>query len=157
MDIITVSLFGHREILDLRRLDSKLFPIVKSLMSRHEYITFLIGRNGEFDEYSASIIKRAQKVMGKELSELNLVLPYSVKSIEDYEKYYDNIIIPESVSGAHYKVAIVQRNRQMVEESDLVLVYVDKQSGGAFTAMKYAEKLNKRVINLCDVDEQYFL
>ena len=36
----------------------------------------------------------------------------------------------------------------MIENSDLVLVYVINSHGGAFEAMRYAEKLNKKIINL---------
>lgn len=64
----TVSLFGHREIGDLRQLENKLFPIVKNLIRENSYVTFLLGRNGEFDEYAASVIKRAQSDVGKEKS-----------------------------------------------------------------------------------------
>ncbi len=36
----------------------------------------------------------------------------------------------------------------MIEQSDLVIIYIERKEGGAYTAMKYAEKLNKKVINL---------
>lgn len=40
------------------------------------------------------------------------------------------------------------KNQWMIEQSDLVIVYIERKEGGAYTAMKYAEKLNKKVINL---------
>lgn len=148
MNTFTVSLFGHREICDLRRLEQQLTRIVKAIVQEKSFVTFIIGRNGEFDEYSASVIKQTQRQMGKGNNEITLVLPYSVADIEYYEKYYDNIIIYESVCGVHPKSAITLRNRWMVEQSDLVIVYAERNKGGAYTAMKYAEKLNKRFINL---------
>ena len=148
MSIFTVSLFGHREIDDLWRLNDQLTPIIKELIQTKSYIVFLIGRNGEFDEYAASVIKLVQRELGKENSDMSLVLPYKVSDIEYYEKYYDSIVIPESLFGAHPKSAITLKNRQMIEQSDLVIVYVKHNEGGAYTAMKYAEKLNKKVINL---------
>lgn len=148
MDIFTVSLFGHRRLDDLFRLKDQLVPIIKELIRTKVHVTFLIGRNGEFDEYAASAIKHAQKEIGHENSELALVLPYTVAGLEDYETYYDTIIIPESVHGAHPKAAITLKNRWMVERSDLVIVYVERNVGGAYTAMKYANKLKKDVINL---------
>ena len=148
MDIFTVSLFGHREISNLRRLEELLYPIIKDLIKSKSYVSFLVGRNGEFDEYTASIIKLMQKELGKENNEINLVLPYKVADIEYYEKYYDSIIIPPSIQGAHPKQAITLKNRWMVEMSDLVIVYVERENGGAYAAMKYAEKLNKNVVNI---------
>ncbi len=148
MDIYTVSLFGHRLIQDMRQLENKLKPIIEELIKMKYYVSFLIGRCGDFDEYVASVIKRAQKAAGIENNDLILVLPYKVADIEYYENYYDSIIIPECVSTAHPKSAITLRNRWMVEQSDLVIVYVEHDDGGAYNAMKYAKKLNKKLINI---------
>ena len=148
MTIFTVSLFGHRKIDDLWQLNNQLTPIIKKLIQTKSYVAFLIGRNGEFDEYAASVIKLIQRDLGKENSDMSLVLPYKVSDIEYYETYYDNIIIPESLYSAHPKSAITLKNRWMIEQSDLVIVHVKHNKGGAYTAMKYADKLNKKVINL---------
>ncbi len=148
MEIFTVSLFGHREIDDLRRLDNWLFPIIKKLIRTKPYVSFIIGRNGEFDEYAASVIKRAQRELGKDNNDITLILPYTVANMECYEKYYDGIIIPEIVYRAHPKSAITLKNRYMIDRSDLVIVYVERNKGGAYTAMKYADRLNKSIINL---------
>lgn len=153
MNIYTVALFGHREIDNLRQLENDLTPILKKLIQTKSYVTFLVGRNGEFDEYAASVIKRVQKEIGKENNEITLVLPYTVSKLEYYEKYYDNIIIPPSLYGAHPKSAITLKNRWIVEQSNLVIVYVKHNKGGAHTAMQYAKKLNKTVINLYTGDE----
>lgn len=149
MDIFTVSLFGHREIHDLRRIEDQLALIIRQLIETKPYVAFLIGRNGAFDEFAASVIKRTQKAVGHENSDITLILPYAVADLEYYEKYYDGIFIPESVCGAHPKSAITLKNRWMIEQSDLVIVYAERDKGGAYTAMKYAEKLNKQVIYLC--------
>lgn len=148
MNIFTVSMFGHREIDDLLQLERRLAPIVKSIIQSNAYVTFFIGRNGEFDEYAASVIKRTQKEAGKESSDITLVLPYKVSNVEFYEKYYDNIIIPESIHSAHPKYAITLKNRWMVEHSSLVIVHVERNKGGAHSAMKYALRCKKPVINL---------
>ena len=66
---------------------------------------FYIGRHGTFDEYAASVIKRAQKAVRDDNSVMILTLPYTVKNIEFYEEYYDEIIIPD-IGRPHPKVAI---------------------------------------------------
>ena len=43
----------------------------------------------------------------------------------------------------------------MVEQADLVIVNVEKSQGGAYTAMKYAEKLHTHVINLAESPKKY--
>ena len=55
--------------------------------------------------------------------------------------------------GVHPKSAITLKNRWVVDFSDLVIVYVEKSKGGAYTAMKYAEKQNKKIINLFDMKD----
>ena len=157
MDVFTVSLFGHREIDDLRRLDECLAPRIKALLREKTYVSFLIGRKGEFDQYAASVIKRIQKEVGKENNDMILVLPYPAADMAYYEKYYDGVLVPEPLSGVHPKSAIARSNRWMIEQSDLVIVYVKREVGGAYAAMKYAEKLGKRVINLsCDSRDGLF-
>ena len=148
MNVYTVSLFGHRRIENIFRLENQLISIIKPLLQTKSYVSFFIGRNGEFDEYAASVIKRIQKEIGKENNDLTLILPYSVADVEYYEKYYDDIIIPETLYGAHPKSAITLKNKWMVEQSDLIIVYVEQKRGGAYNAMKYAEKRNKKIMNL---------
>ena len=148
MKMLTVSLFGHRQVDDLWRMEERLHSILKNLIGATEYINFLIGRNGEFDEHVASVIKRVQKEIGQENSSITLVLPYRMADLEYYEKYYDDIVIPDELHGAHPKSAITLRNRWMIEQSDLVIVYVARDRGGAFAAMNYAKKMNKGFINL---------
>ena len=152
MDVFTVSLFGHRKIENLWRLDKQISPVIKELLQEKSYVSFLIGRNGEFDEYVASIIKQIQKETRTENSEITLVLPYPVANIEYYEKYYDNIIVPEIVCNVHPKFAITLKNRWIVEQADLVVVNVEQRRGGAYAAMKYAERFNKKIINLFDLE-----
>ena len=153
--IFTVALFGHRIVTDYKRIEENLTPIIKDLIEQKPYIVFLIGRNGEFDEYAASIIKSAQHEYGVVNSDLTLVLPYPVADIFYYQDYYDSIHLPESVEGSHPKSAITKRNRWMVDRADLVIVDVEKSHGGAYNAMRYAEKMHTHVINMADYPQKH--
>ena len=151
MQIFTVALFGHREIDNLYDFERRLTPLISDLIRKKEYVSFIIGRNGEFDVCAASTIKLTRRKTRTDNNDLTLILPYPVADMEHYDKYYDSIIIPESVCGVHPKAAIGLRNRWMVEQSDLVVVNVSRNHGGAYAAMKYAKRLNKAIINLVDV------
>ena len=105
METFTVALFGHRKMEHLWQLDALLFPLLGRLIRKKDHVTFLIGRQGEFDEYAASLIKKAQRAWGRETCEIVLVLPYRVADLPYYEAYYDEIVIPDSVCGAHPKAA----------------------------------------------------
>ena len=150
MQIYNVCLFGHRQINDLQMIDDRLEAIVGELIRTKEYVVFYIGRNGAFDEYAASVIKRVQREYGKENSELTLVLPYKVADIDYYEKYYDSVTIPDVVCGSYPKSAISRRNRWMIESSSLVIVYEKNDTGGVFDAVRYAKRLDKDITNIAE-------
>ena len=42
----------------------------------------------------------------------------------------------------------------MAEQADLILCYIERESGGAYKAVQYAKKLDKEIINLADYEEQ---
>ena len=52
--------------------------------------------------------------------------------------------------SAHPKLAIPKRNEWMVEQADLVICYIEREIGGAYKAVQYADKLGKEVINLAE-------
>ena len=148
MDILKVALFGHRDFCATREIEDKLYNILRDLMVTRSYVDFYIGRNGEFDLFAAALIKRIKKELDDSNCSMTLILPYKVKDIEYYEKYYDDIIICENEEKIHPKEAITKRNRWMVENCDLLVCFVEHNNGGAYKAMKYAEKLERKIINL---------
>ena len=143
-----ICLFGHRNFDGYRVLDTRLSGLIKELIDEKGFIEFYIGRNGEFDVYSASIIKKIQKEIGETNTQLICVLPYNNKDIEFYSNYYDDILIPEVAEKSHPKNAITKRNNWMVEICDIVICYVERNGGGAYSAMQHARRLGKKVIDL---------
>ena len=149
----TVSLFGHRIIEDYITVESKLYELLRIIMQKEtREIEFLVGRNGDFDLMAASVIRKLKKETANENAFLTLVLPYETaelrNNIESFENYYDSIEICEASADCNFKYAIVARNKDMVDRSDMVVVYVKNESGGAYQSLKYAEKNQKRIINL---------
>ena len=150
---LTVSLFGHRIIEDYNFVENKLYELLRIVMQKEcGEVEFLVGRNGDFDLMAASVIRKLKKETGNENVFLTLVLPYETAELRDnveaFESYYDSIEICEASADCNFKYAIVARNRDMIDRSDMVVVYVKNESGGAYQALKYAEKNQKRVINL---------
>ena len=146
-----VAFFGHRYVEDVLAIEQQLLPILQELFENHMFVDFYIGRNGEFDEIAASLVRlvqRANKDRNCAMTTLTLVLPYPTKDMEYYEKYYDDIIIYEPEKKPHFKRAITERNRFIIDMVDLVIVYVDKQEGGAYEAMRYAQLQSKELVVL---------
>lgn len=148
MDLYKVVLFGHRDITAHKKIEAALWKIFEKLLSSKSFIDIYIGRNGEFDVFAASVLKRIQKHFGNERISMTLVLPYTVKDISYYEDYYDAVFIPDFITKTHPKGAIRARNLWMVRQCDLLICYVDNDYGGAHAALKHAEKLKKSIINL---------
>ena len=64
------------------------------------------------------------------------------------EKRIEEIQYPVD-RNTHPKSAITKRNRWMMENSDLLIAYVeDGRKGDAMTALRYAERLGVKIINL---------
>ena len=145
-----IVLFGHRDCCPCRAIDEQFYLLLKELICAKSFVEIYVGRNGEFDIYAATVVKRIQKAIGKANNELVCVLPYVAKDMEYYEAYYDRVIIPECVGRIHPKAAITKRNQWMVEQSDLLICYVEREKGGAYAALKYAKKLQKTIINLAE-------
>ena len=148
-----VVLFGHRDFDAHRMLDERLYPLLQDLICEKHFLEIYIGRNGEFDLYAATIVKQVQNAMGHDNAIFICVLPYSEKDLEYYEEYYDDVIVPECIGRTHPKGAITKRNRWMVEQADLFIGYIKRRKGGAYTALQYAKKLKRKIINLAEQDE----
>lgn len=150
---LTVSVFGHRIIDNSQTVEQKLYELLRIIMSRGDReVEFLVGRNGDFDLMTASVVRRLKKELNAENVFLTLVLPYETAELrnntEAFENFYDSIEISEASADKNFKFAITARNRDMIDRSDMVVVYVKNQSGGAYQSLRYAEKNDKRIINL---------
>ena len=64
LDTFTVAFFGHREIEYFQETEQALEKLIESLMREHEYVEFLIGRNGEFDQLTASTVRSVRNRLG---------------------------------------------------------------------------------------------
>lgn len=56
---------------------------IKELLQSHEYVEFLVGRDGEFDQAVASTVRRMKRVVGDCNSSLIWVLPYLTAEYEN--------------------------------------------------------------------------
>lgn len=152
LDIYGVTFFGHRRIEHGREIEEKAFELICEILRTHQYVEFFIGRDGDFDLLMASVIRKAKKHVGSENSSMIWVLPYLTadfqKNENEYYQYYDNIEICEDSAAAHPKSAFRIRNRSMIDCADLVVFYMEHESGGTYEAWKYAKECGKTIINL---------
>ena len=152
MDTYTVAFFGHRYIDNPFQIEERLDIIIERLIRENEYVEFLVGRNGDFDQYVSSAVCRVKKQYRDDNNFLVLVLPYPTaeyqNNVKYFEEYYDEIEICQASAKAHFKGAMQIRNREMVDRADLIVCCIDHESGGAYQTIQYAQKQNKKIINL---------
>ena len=148
----TVSFFGHRMIDNALEIENRLERIIQTLLRENEYVEFLVGRDGEFDQIVSSTIRRCKREYRSDNSAHIWVLPYLTAEFRDNEEsfrdYYDEIEVCEASAVGHYKNAYQTRNRAMVDRADLIVFCIQHEGGGAWQTMKYAKKQGKPYINL---------
>ena len=156
METFTVSFFGHRHIDNPFPVDKALEELIGSLLRSKEYVEFLVGRNGDFDQLVSSAIRRCKRTIRNDNSAHVWVLPYVTADYrnneDDYRAYYDEIEAFGAGSG-HYKAAFQARNRSMVDRSQLVVFFVERNEGGAYQTMRYAIQQGKPYINIADTQK----
>lgn len=142
---------GHREVYH-SGMDEKIEKAIRELLQTDSEFVFYTGGMGEFDSKCSSAVRAAKQRYPRLKIQLVLALPYMSNRLnterEYYEFFYDEIIIPEELSGVHYKAAIQKRNSWMVDRADYLIAYLFRGFGGAFETVKYAKKQGKPVINL---------
>lgn len=140
-------MFGHREVYE--DINAQLFVTISAVIKIYNVGTFLVGGDGQFDHIAAGMVKRLKEKYP--FIRLILVRPYRTKDLqinkEYYYEYYDDIIIPEELLETYYRSAIAKRNRWMVDHSECVISYQRHEYGGAYNAIKYAERCGKPVID----------
>lgn len=158
LNIYTVAFFGHRYIDNPFMIEERLEKQIYKLLSEHEYVEFLVGRNGDFDQYASSAVLRVRKRYRDDNSSLILILPYPtaeyLNNEEYFHDYYTDVEVSYAASKAHPKSAIQIRNREMVDRSDMIICDIEKETGGAWQTIQYAMRQEKMVLNLAKmVDE----
>ena len=152
MEVFTVSFFGHRMVDNALGIENRLEQLIRTLLREHEYVEFLVGRDGEFDQIVSSTIRRCKRTVRDDNSSHVWVLPYPTADFRDneeaYRDYYDEIEICRTSAGGHFKCAHQTRNREMVARSQLTVFCIQHESGGAWQTMKYAKRISVPYVNL---------
>ena len=138
----TVVIIGHSDISGLNEND---VSAQLELLINQGYSCFLCGGMGQFDILCARCIF----LLKKKYTEVKcfLIIPYLTASIHN-RNYFDEIIYPDGFEKYHYKSAIVQRNRYMVDKSSLAFCFVSYNFGGAIKTFNYAKKQGLLIVNM---------
>ena len=155
-----IAFIGHRKIEEGRGLKQKLKEIVIALIEKEKADTFLFGSKSEFNDLCYEVVTNLKVIYPHikriELRASNEHLPQMY--IDITLKYYEDTVFPESVGGSGYR-SYIKRNQAMIDMCDILITYFDKgyqlsegKTSGTRTAVEYALKLKKLIINLYEQD-----
>ena len=157
---MVVTFIGHRKIQFDNGFRLQLKKLLLSLIDNRNADTFLFGSRSDFDDLCLEVVTEIQKERpGIKRVYVRAEYPYISA---DYEKYlltfYDETYMPESIIHAG-KAIYIERNRHMIDSSDICLFYLDidkatnttcKSNTAAIAA--YAADHNKTLYNLLASD-----
>lgn len=151
-----VAFFGHRKIFNQTTVQERIVEILNEITQKG-FCNILIGCHGDFDNLALSTCLSYKKDTGRDikisvvltsLSFLNkdkygYSMAESIKNRNCETLFYD-------IEDVHFKNRITVSNKKMIDDSDMIICYVDMTSykSGAKNAIKYAMKKNKTVVNL---------
>ena len=158
----SIAFFGHRQIFNESLIREKFFETLKYIIPQG-FSRLLIGCHGDFDKLALSTCLRYKKNIDPNI-QINVVLTsFSFLKKDDFgysrvdfykDKHCETIFY--DIEEVHFKNRISFSNKKMVDNCDLIICYVDMNSyrSGAKTAINYAIKQNKTVINLFNKEDK---
>ena len=136
-----ITFCGHKELYDEKEVRAWLERVTENLIVNGAE-TFYLGGYGAFDRLAASVLAEQKKRYPH--IELVLILPY-LNRRKDISPCDSSLYPPlESVPK---KLAIVRRNRWMVDQADVFVRYVLHSWGGAATTLELSKQKKKRIIS----------
>ena len=141
----TCCFFGHREV--THNIRDKLTSIIEKLITEDGVIDFYVGNQGQFDWMVYSVLKELKAKYPQ--IRYTVVLAY-MPDEHIKELYGEDTLFPDGMENVPKKFAISKWNDWMIQQSDVVVCYVYKVTGGA---AKFREKVGKKGIRVIDVPD----
>lgn len=139
---------------DYLRMENKLTDAIFSF-PKGSSLVFYCGMAMGFDILAGEIVCDLKKIaLGADVR-LVAAVPFPSQSEnfpENWKKRYEKLLSNadeiEYISDSYSKSCFMKRNRFMVDNSDIVITWFDGSPGGTAATIAYAEKKNKRIVNL---------
>lgn len=132
------------------QIENHLSEVVRDLIINHDVNEFWLCEQGSFDCLSRLVMKELKK----EFNWINLcILPAYYPSNAKLDWMYDNdyeLLYPDEVAKAPPQISILRRNDYIAKNTDYIVCYVKRNSGGAYKAVEKARKRKKKIINLAE-------
>lgn len=145
----TCTFAGHREVF-ASGVEADIGSAIETILANDSDFAFYTGGMGEFDSKCSAAVRKAKRTHPEKDIKLFLIEPYMKTEINEskdyYEAFFDDVLVPIELAEVHYKKAITQRNKWMIDRSDYLIAFVHRDFGGAYETMKYARRKGSIVI-----------
>ena len=102
--------------------------------------TFIVGHYGNFDSMVIGALREAKKQHND--IELYLLAPYALNQKTDTPEGFDGTFYPDGLEKVPLRLAIVQANKFMVNNSDYLIAH--QGIGNSRNLVEYAQKREKK-------------
>ena len=136
---------GHSDYVQNTQDEEKILNILEVELGDASCEIFL-GGYGNFDAFALRCAKKFKQ--NHPNTKLRLITPYlENQKIFCEKEAFDSIIYP-SLERVPPRYAISHRNKWMIEQANIVISYVSRQYGGAYTMYLDAKRKTKKTYNL---------
>lgn len=143
---MTIAFCGHANFCADEFLENRTIKLLKEKIGNCDAEIFL-GGYGAFDSFAYRVCQKYKQTHPN--VSIVLVVPYLNR---DYEKEkYDSLVYPE-LEKIPQRLAILYRNRWMVDRADILICYIDHSWGGAYKTYLYAKRKKILIMNLSEKD-----
>lgn len=140
--------FGHRRY-NYTEQEGIIKEAIEKLINEHNVTQFFSGNRGEFDYLCVKIVNELKRDY-KNLRVTQFFSYIPQKVARDKTRIFDDsLYLLERAVPPRY--AIIETNKKIVEKADYILSGATHDWGGAATAIAYAYKKQKNVIDLFGV------
>lgn len=157
------AFIGHRNIY-VDDIKDRLYSEVKKQIIENDCKIFIMGTHGDFDKLALRVCKELRKTYTDIKIEVVITSLKQIAPVKEFDifcgdekiyPYHDAKTIMYNIEKEHFKRKITESNKQMIDESDTLICYVNstRTYGGAKTAYKYARKKGLAIVNLFDYKE----
>lgn len=152
------AFIGHRQIFS-KDICERLKTAVHNEIN-NGCMTFTMGTHGQFDRCALFVCKELRKTYKDLTIEVVITSLNEIVRNNEYEMtpYSDVKTVMYDIEDAHFKQQITLSNRQMIDDCDALICYVNtlEYRSGAKTALRYAEKRGLKIINLYRKEDKPF-
>ena len=149
-----IAFAGHAQISSQEKIKEAVKEQLRANAKRGTAVTCYLGGRGDFD----AICARACKELKEERLKLEAVYVTPYLGISEQARIRemqscglcDGVLYPP-IESTPPKFAISKRNEWMMTNADLIIAYVAHGYGGAYQALRIAERKRKKIINLFDL------